>query len=403
MKKNILFITTICSLLVSLLTSCHRPISHKSTTDVIFISYDQGESNAFIQIEKQLIKNNITYKILAIGSSSTIFANHPDKIELSTFNSQDALNRDRTKRLPDNIISQVTSTYRAHIIYSGMASTAQAQLINSFGQQGSYTIAFYDNFDDPAQQQYLRPFIDETSPLDELHVPSNAIRNSFLTFPKLNQSNIIVTGQPALEGRDEVYRKTDTAEIRQQLKLGPVEPVILFAGGYDHDYEASFKVFIEATKKLPNIKFIVTHHPKHDGQLEGDIIKKYNCRNVLLIQKGEWTTPMLSKVAVAIATHKSTVGALAIYKRKPVIYIADNGYSNFLIDAGLATKASTPEKAAKALSMAISSPAPSLKSLGMPDFPAQVIATIIKSKLQYYVPLMHKLKYTVLVGITTKE
>ncbi|MDP0562692.1 MAG: hypothetical protein QS721_10365 [Candidatus Endonucleobacter sp. (ex Gigantidas childressi)] len=349
----------------------------------MFIAYDQGESNAFIQIEKQLIKNNISYKILAIGSAATIFASHPNKIELPSFNSKDALNKDRTTRLPDDIVNQITRSYGPHIIYSGMASTAQAQLINLFSQQGSYTIAFYDNFDDPAKQRYLIPFMLETNALDELHVPSNATHNRFLTFPALNKLNIIVTGQPALEGWDEVYRNTDTTTIRQQLGLGPANHVILFAGEYDHDYEESFNVFIQATKKLPHIKFAVTHHPKYDGQLEADIIKKYKCSNVFLIPKGKMTTAMLSKVALAIATHKSTVGALALYKSKPVVYIADDNYSNFLIDAGLATKASTPEKAAKALSLAIRSPLPSLKSLGMPDFPAQVIANRIKTKLQY--------------------
>ena len=190
-----------------------------------------------------------------------------------------------------------------------------------------------------------------------------------------------MTGQPALEGWDEIYRKTDTQLVRQQLGLGPNEPVILFAGGYDPDYEESFRIFIQATQKLPSVKFLVTHHPKYDGQLEKNIIREYNSSNVHLISKGAMTTAVLSKVA--IATHKSTVGAQALYKGKPAVYIANSSYSNFLLENGLALKAFTPENVVTALMSSIRTHNDflSLKSLGMPDNPSQVIAGRLAEKV----------------------
>lgn len=385
MRKKVVFgLIKIVLLSLLLVACCKLPQPRLKTVDVLFVAYDRGESNAFIQLEKQLRQKNISYKVLAIGSAADIFINHSESIKLPFFNLAEKLRHERSLYLPADIIASVIQSYSPRIVYSGMASVAQAQLVNSFRRQGSYGIAFYDNFDNPLQQQYLLPFLKEIASLDELHVPTASARKGFLHLLDTKSADIIVTGQPALEEWDDVYRQTDDGKVRQRLGLSANEPVILFAGGYDHGYEESFKIFVQGANRLKKIQFFVTHHPKYDGKLEDQIIKKYHCNNVQLIVKNQATTAELSKIASVIVTHKSTVGVLALYKNKPVVYVAGSHYSNFLLEAGLALKASTPEQVSAALMTSLSAQKPlrSLKDLGVPSFPAQEITSRLYQQLQ---------------------
>ncbi len=357
-------------MLVFLITSCTTTRLQQPSVDVVFIAYDQGESNAFKPLESTLIAKGISYNILAIGRAAEIFASHPRKLSIPPVD-EVTLKENRKTPLSPETIKAITRSISPFIVYTGMASTAQAQLANAFKKQGSYSIAFYDNFDSPLRQPYLTPFLEEIHHPDEFHVPSVPTSQSFAGIALANQARIIVTGQPALESWDEIYKNTNETKLRRELGLNPNDPVVLFAGGYDDGYEQSFRVFMEATKQLPDITFLVTHHPKYSGQLESRIINAFGSKNVRLIPKEVANTASASKLALAIATHKSTVGAQALYKGKPVIYIAAQGYSNFLIEGGLADRTFTPRETAAAIKSAINKRANTSPGhhLGMPAHP----------------------------------
>ncbi len=55
--------------------SFNLPAANKA--DLLLVAYDQGESNAFIQLEHSLKGRGISYRILALGrASSPLFPNH---------------------------------------------------------------------------------------------------------------------------------------------------------------------------------------------------------------------------------------------------------------------------------------------------------------------------------------
>ena len=194
-KQKWLLLT--CALFALLLSSCTSINRQPTPVDVLFVAYDQGESNAFIEIEKRLNENKISYKILAMGRAAEIYANHPGKIELPASPAIQPLRDHRETPLPPSVIGEITQRISPKITYVGMASTAQAQLLATFSKQGSYTIAFYDNFDAPSRQLYLQPFLNTVQLLNELHVPNTKIRDNFKLLPQFAKTNITVTGQPA--------------------------------------------------------------------------------------------------------------------------------------------------------------------------------------------------------------
>lgn len=192
-----------------------------NSTDILFLAYDQGESNAFIRIQDQLDKRNIPYKIVAFGRAAEVFKHHPALMKIAGLFDNPALRSHREQSISNATVQQVLKSTKAKIIYSGMASKAQAQLTNAYGENGSRLIAFYDNFDPVDSKDYVRPFIDEIVRIDEFHLPSNTTATSFATLKQSKQAEAVVTGQPVLEGWDEIFDKTDPAELRQKLEIPP--------------------------------------------------------------------------------------------------------------------------------------------------------------------------------------
>lgn len=352
------------------------------TIDLLLVAYDQGESNAFRQMEDNLKRKSINYRILSLGRASEIFKDHPQNITPELKSPQE-LRNNRELKLSWVELNELSSQLNPSIVYSGMASASQAQILNHFGKLGSRTIAFYDNFDPVGEKEFVQPFLREADEVDEFHIPSIATKNSFNSLPQARESELIVTGQPALESWDDIYRRTDVSTVRTQLGLSPQQPIVVFAGGYDDTYEKYFEVFIRATQQMPSITFLVTYHPKTDGSLERSIIDKFAARNVRLIEKGAQTTAVLSKAAVAVLTHKSSIGVQALYKGKPVLFVAEPDLENFLIQKNLALVASSPEEVKQKLMTTLTTHQQflSLDALGMPKKPSQFIARHLKELL----------------------
>ncbi|MGI9277143.1 MAG: hypothetical protein ACR2PT_20145 [Endozoicomonas sp.] len=358
--------------------------AQRQNLDVLFVAYDQGESSAFMQLEKALKKASINYRIITLGRAVDVFYGNSKSFSPAE-SRQSAFISDRKMLLDEGELHRVVSKFNPAIVYTGLASAAQAQLLNTFKSKGSYAIAFYDNFDPVAGKEYVIPFLNEVSEIDEYHVPSQATADSFKDQPQLHGTPIKVTGQPALEAWDEVYRSTDSEKLRSTLKLPSSRQVVLFAGGYDSSYEEYFHVFIESTRQMPNVSFLVTYHPKTSGKLERRIIEKYALDNVRLVNTKDYSSQSLSKIASAVVVHKSSLGTQALYKNKPVLYVAEQSFENFLIQKKLARLASTPKTVRQALLEALKTDTPqhSLNELGTPSHPTDQIINQLKRLLRH--------------------
>lgn len=136
---------------------------------------------------------------------------------------------------------------------------------------------------------------------------------------------------------------------------------------------------------MPDTLFLVTHHPKYSGELEQKLIDKEASTNVRLMHNHQASTPELSTVASVVVVHKSTIAQQALYKGKPVVYIANDQFSNFILDKLLANWVYTPETLENELKSLLEedkNQLPSLKLLGIPENASQRITDLLQDHLK---------------------
>ena len=366
------------------LIACRSVPQQENQFDVLFIAYDQGESSAFLQIEKSLAAKGVSFRVLALGRGAAVYKDHSKALVLPEGINADALTYKRSGLLPPASLAAVTQGIQPRIVYTGMASAVQAQLANAFQQEGSAVIAFYDNFDTAVGNAGIRPFLDQIKHLDEIQAPTLETQKSLHHIPALKNTKVTLVGQPALEEWDAVFSEVDDALLRKRLHLAADDKVVLFAGGnLDEGYKQAFGQFVQAAARLPRVQFLVTWHPKFDGQFEAGVVRSANAKNIQLVGKDVGSTAQLCKLASVVATYQSTVGAKALYKGKPVIYIAGEDYNNFLINAGLAVRTSTVDTTVVALKQTLrkQKATVSLSPLGMPEKPSSVVTDRIVERL----------------------
>ncbi|WP_257263360.1 hypothetical protein [Endozoicomonas sp. ONNA2] len=377
------------SIIFSVFWLLFAPASYSSDADyiktaVLFVAYDQGESNAFLRIQERLKNSNIPYRILAMGRAAEVFKNDPALIPMDKLTHNEALYENRDHLLSQKLVYNLAENISAKIVYTGMASRAQAQIANIWERRGARVIAFYDNFEAVNSINYVQPFLEELKYLDEFHVPSKTTARSFESIAASLKAKVIVTGQPALEDWDKVYEQTDVFLLRDTLNIEPQQPVVLFAGDYTSSYSQAFQTFIAATRMLPNVLFLVSYHPKFDGSLERRIIEAQSDGNVHLLEHGTYSTASLSTIASAVIVHKSSVAQQAIYRGKQVIYVADENYQNLMLTEKLAIRASNPEPLAVMINAAIVGyqPPALAASLGIPDAPGKTIVKLLIDEIR---------------------
>ncbi|WP_330925151.1 hypothetical protein [Candidatus Sororendozoicomonas aggregata] len=368
-----------------MLTGCNAASTDKHTLDVLFIAYDQGESSAFLQIEDALTKKGIRFNVLALGRAAAVYKDRANVIILPEEVDPAALTHKRAGLLSSADLAAITQKCQPSVVYTGMASAVQAQLSNAFERRGSKVIAFYDNFDTAVGNAWIRPFLDTIKHIDELQVPTEQTLASFHHIDKLKDTRVTLVGQPALEEWDKVFRAVDARALREKLHISPSDSVVLFAGGNINDgYKQAFQRFVSAAAQLPRVQFLVTWHPKFDGTFEAEVVRLAHSGNIHRVDKAIASTAELCKLADVVTTYQSTVGAKALYKGKPVIYIAEKSYDNFLILAGLAERVSTVNATVKAIKdkLADKETKVSLSPLGMPDKPSSEVMRRIVEMLE---------------------
>lgn len=349
--------------------------------DFLFVLHNLGETNALLPVIKKLPKDS--YQILAFGKASETLKDNPHRISTEEFPELATL--DPRVSLDPSMISHIKAKVGLpRIIIVGMASIAQAQILNAF-DKGVKKVIFYDNFDPiwsptTGPKEYILPFY---KTLNEgtyhLFVPGTSYEPTSRKLEKFSSASMYPLGQPSLESWEEVYAKTDLVKLKSELSVPSANRILLFAGGFDPVDETQYKEdlasFLKGATALDNVSILVTFHPKTDGSVERDLVSSLGGGKCQLIEKDRYSTTELSTIADVVVCFKSTVGAQAAYMGKSVLYIAQR-YENFLIDSGIAALATDPDSITKSLSLLDSSETkPSFSgTLGIPKDASSLIA-----------------------------
>jgi hypothetical protein len=350
--------------------------------DVLFFCYDLGDSNPMQRVMKELDKQGITYKVLALGKALEIFQSNALKLDLPD------VKWDRSKILDATHIKLVENSINPKIVITGMASAVQAQVLNLFKKKQAYTIAFYDNFDTIETAEYVQDFLKTVGKIDEYFIPSETTLPGFQKLEQTKHSTLSVFGQPILENWDDVFSKTNKEELRQKLKVELQDQVLLFAGDYTDTYKEYFRIFVKGVRAFnsSNLKVFVTYHPKTDGSFEKSVVEEEKISNIRIIETKEFSTTEIATIANAFACHKSSMGIQALYVGLPVIYIVKSGeVRNFAIQQGIAEQVEKTDDLSAALDRILKAAnrnqSPVQQNLGIPKNATARMVTHIKELL----------------------
>lgn len=298
--------------------------------DVLFCAYDTGDSNAISRILPRLKEENLTYSILAFGRGTDIF-----KDEKAFYKIKGGSLEDRAQLLPQSQIEDIQEQFQPKIVFSGMASVGQAQVLNAF--PGSKRVAFYDNFDAPEGKEFIQPFIGHIGQINLYMVPAQFLVPNFQRI--FNGIKVRAVGQPALEEWKDVFENTDRDQLKKDLKLETDQKVILFAGGVEKTYPHYLKIFVSVVARHPEWKIFITYHPKTDGEAEREAVKEFRASNTVV--GNEFKTNILATIADQLVCHKSSVCQQAFSVGVSCSYVAGDDYHNFLIDQKLVDRLDT--------------------------------------------------------------
>ena len=389
MVRSLIFLITI-SLIVIGISGCVRKSpaprpANKSravpatAVDVLFIAYDYGESLAFKSALARLKSKTVNVRILTFGAADRAFRDVPEATQLiSLLTTQQKLQHEsllnsletqRTTTLPVELLEYVVSKWQPQVVVTGMASTAQAQLTNKFALKNAYTVAFYDNFDNPVIQSFVQPWLASTLGVNEIFIPGDYLIKDFLKIKALSSSEITVTGQPALDQWIQSAKYFNKEQIFEKLNIAKNSRVVTFAAGYDQSSLNWADKFIEAATERPDLVFFIALHPKMDNRSDAPLVKKVAGLKNVKIAPPSVTTEELVSVSALLATHKSTVGIKAAYLGVPVLYVAEDNYDNVLISHDLAKRASSWSEIVNAIHYLLDYPDKkqlSFKKLGIP-------------------------------------
>lgn len=350
--------------------------------DTLIVTYDMGDLNALKPVAEKLNQKGHRIALLGLGQSYKVLQT-PNK-PAYVMSLSPGENCEREQLLTEAEVKTLVKAYQPKIVLTGIAAAAQAQVLNAY-QNKAFTIAYYDNFEDPKTKDFIIPFMKQIrlKKLFAFYLPSETTKNFFKSFlkdfPECNATAQVVVGNPSLEAWDRIFAETNTRDLRTKLAIPLDKKIIVFAGGYDPTYATFFKVFVAGVKDKANLQILVTHHPKTDGHIEEDIIKEAGALNIRLLKASTlspeeaklFTTSTLSTIADIVACHQSSVGLQALYKERPVLFVADpKTYKNFLIEQGLAAIAGTPEEVKEAIEKILAAAnqnRPSLAKIGIPS------------------------------------
>ena len=338
MKSNLIKIENIIQSVefstYSILSS--REATGEKSSKMAFVLFDAGETNALLPVMEELQKSHVEFKVWAFGTAWTIMKNHANCFDIhAVLGISEKINQkawERQRPLKDAIIDTIVSLFTPGIVITGTVSEIQKQLVIKYKAQGADVIAYYDSFAPINPTDYTLPFLSLAS---KILVPSQIVADSIhLIDPAIN---IDIVGQPILEQWIEQNRTIDLQKIREKLHIDNKKPFLVYISGYGQDYEEAFTMFSNAVQYVDHFQIGISLHPKMNGTLERKILEQHDCPHVFFIPK-EVDTNSAVAVSDLVVNWRSTVGVLAAFLGKPVVYLDVKGtpYHSLAIEKGWA-------------------------------------------------------------------
>ena len=235
--------------------------------DYLFVLYDVGETVALTPVIHELTARGEEIRVLTYGE------------------------RERYEELSPDALCD------AEVLVTGTASKIQLQYVQHCTGKA---IAYYDNplsIETISYASLIREFENAAA---LFLVPSRVAAESS------HAKHIEVVGNPDL---DQYYGSM------------PIQGLITYFGGYDPDYEAAFKAFLNYVAPL-DYEVIVRPHPKTDGSLERGLIE-----GISHVTLGGSDLSAAEAVAQSeiVACHRSSMAVKAACVGKEVICIDAEG------------------------------------------------------------------------------
>ncbi|MTI13168.1 hypothetical protein [Sansalvadorimonas verongulae] len=284
--------------------------------DVLLIAYDNGDGRAFRSLLPELDTKGTHWHLVAFGPATALFENTPNTTLLNEGASPEEVKEwigNRYATLADTKLASVTKRFAPRIVLSGMAHTIQAQLVQQWWQQGAWTIAFYDNMEPPAGQQWIKPWFDFNPPVEQVMVTTRPLK---ISFPEkmARSGKVTQVVHPGLKEWQEAFEREDQQLLKEALELDE-RPVVLVDGGYGDDYQNSLEVIKAAAALRDDLQWVFTPHPR----------TLFSTRsapdNAPLITITDISTVRVATLARAVVTHRSSIGWFASQMGTPVIFV----------------------------------------------------------------------------------
>lgn len=364
-QRSLLRFVVFFSLLLSWTIPGRADSSQVQDVDLLFVGYDAGETNIWIQLLSDW-DTNLTTAVLTMGTATKLvqdaqLANVTTMDDLQIFCPKDQ----RNYPFSEEDIKKLDQI-RCRYLVTGTFSRQQQQIAEHFAEHGSKVIAVWDNFSRFAQ---MPSSLIEFSPAifsSASHVLTPSIECASDLNARFSYQKAIAIGQPTLDVWEEKIHAVDRGKAFEKIALSPDIPIVLFVGGYHergNDYCDAFELFAKSLLRLQNpVQVLVQLHPRSDGSYEQQVLDKLAHEHPHFPRYfiSNPATHLSTFEAVAVSsvgvTHRSTLAIQALFAGKPFVYVDVPGtpFSSFAIEKGLIPQTTKPVDATRAIDDALS-------------------------------------------------
>ena len=187
---------------------------------ILFVFFDAGETKALEPVMQAFERSNISFQILAVGTSTKLLKGHTNAIFI------DECDRDRS--LDPKIIKELTVP---DVVITGTVSEMQRQISQELKIKGAKILAYHDNFSPIKSTDFIAPFF---TLANLILVPSENVAKSIHQID--SNIKIEIVGQPTLEHWIEQTEKIDFNKLRNLINLEESKPFLLYIAGYGKGY-----------------------------------------------------------------------------------------------------------------------------------------------------------------------
>jgi hypothetical protein len=322
-------------------------VDSRRPSQFTFLLNDAGETKALTPVMQKLDSAGVNYSILADSTAKTLLHGNPHLVPLP----QDvaALSRSDPQAAIRANASLDAATSAPHII-TGLVSDFQKSWSDFFRGMGKTVTGYYDGFGYSTLPNKTDAF---AGSLNALITPSYDTANFFKQ--KFSHIPVVAMGQPTLEKIPERLQRTNLPALGAGLGIDPRKPTLLFAGGYGKDYAQAFNVFCQTVKAVPQANVLVSPHPKTDGTLETELLRRHGLENRVRIVPKTIDTAQVLGLSDIVLSQNSTMSVQASLQGKKVLLvgnsgnIADNYEFNPVTAYGITSRYKTPFELTPAL------------------------------------------------------